>query len=230
MPKYLLEEETSLFPPGHLADDDGIVAVGGDLSPERLVHAYSRGCFPWYSDGSPILWHCPDPRFVLEPAHLHVPRSLEKTLRKGTFSFAFDEAFADVIGACARARRPGQRGTWITADMEAAYIELHRLGFAHSVEAYADGHLVGGLYGVALGRIFFGESMFAKAPDASKAAFVTLVRRLSAAGYGLIDCQQETQHLERFGAKAWPRARFLKTLATLLQAPTEVGAWTMPPA
>ncbi|HLL56237.1 MAG TPA: leucyl/phenylalanyl-tRNA--protein transferase [Myxococcaceae bacterium] len=226
MPIFLLNEDEEAFPPQALTDPSGILAVGGDLSPRRLLNAYARGIFPWYSDGQPILWHCPNPRFVLEPTRLHVPKSLRKTLRRGTFELRFDTAFADVISHCADARRPGQRGTWITDDMREAYIELHRLGFAHSAESWSEGKLVGGLYGVSLGSVFFGESMFALAPDASKAAFIVLVEHLVGWGFTLIDCQQETEHLARFGAEAWPRERFLEALEQGLQHPTRRGSWS----
>lgn len=208
------------------ADEDGVLAVGGDLSVERLVHAYRRGIFPWYGPGLPILWHCPDPRFVLRPESLHVPRSLAKTMRRGHFEVRYDTAFAEVIRACARTRRPGQRGTWITGDMERAYLALHDAGHAHSVEAFADGTLVGGLYGVALGRVFFGESMFARAPEASKVAFATLVPKLQADGFALIDCQQETEHLRRFGAAFMARDAFC---AEVEQLTAGASAWHQAP-
>lgn len=226
MPIFLLNDDEEAFPPPALADPSGILAVGGDLSPRRLIAAYARGIFPWYSDGQPILWHSPDPRFVLEPSKLHVPKSLRKAIRQGRFDFRLDTAFEQVITRCAEVRRPGQRGTWITDDMHDAYVELHRLGFAHSAESWAEGQLVGGLYGVSLGSVFFGESMFALAPDASKAAFAQLVERLVAWGFTLIDCQQETEHLARFGAEAWPRPRFLEALEEGLKHPTRRGPWT----
>ncbi len=226
MPIFLLNEDEEAFPSQELTDPSGILAVGGDLSPRRLLNAYARGIFPWYSEGQPILWHCPNPRFVLEPGKLHVPKSLRKTLRRGAFDVRFDTAFDQVITYCADARRPGQRGTWITDDMRDAYIELHRLGFAHSAESWADGKLVGGLYGVSLGSVFFGESMFALQPDASKAAFTVLVEGLVGWGFTLIDCQQETEHLARFGAEAWPRERFLAALDSGLEHPTRRGSWS----
>ena len=226
MPIYLLGEDPELFPPPERADRGGLLAVGGDLSPERLLAAYSRGIFPWYNEGQPILWHSPDPRFVLEPAHLHVGRSLRKTLKAGVYEIRWDSAFADVIAACSLTPRPGQDGTWITPAMQEAYAALHRLGYAHSVEAWADGVLVGGFYGVSLGAAFFGESMFARAPDASKVAFATAVERFSAWGFHFIDCQVETEHLARFGAGPWPRARFLAALARALREPTRRGPWT----
>ncbi len=225
MPYAFLGPNPALFPNVEDAEDDGIVAIGGDLSIERLLNAYSRGIFPWYSEGLPILWHSPDPRFVLELDALHVPKSLAKQLKREIYQVKYDTAFEQVIDACARVRRPGQRGTWITRDMKKAYVELHQQGFAHSIESYAGGQLVGGLYGVSLGNIFFGESMFARAPDASKVAFVTLALRLKALGVTLIDCQQETEHLRRFGAEAWPRPRFIAALEKLVTAPTRRGSW-----
>jgi leucyl/phenylalanyl-tRNA--protein transferase len=223
MPVYRLDERL-VFPPVEHAED-GLLAVGGDLRPERLVLAYSQGIFPWYSRGQPILWHSPDPRMVLRAKDIHVPKSLAKTLRKGVFSFTLDTRFAEIIDHCARAERPGQGGTWITADMKRAYLELHRQGLAHSVEAWADGRLVGGLYGVSLGAAFFGESMFTKAPDASKAAFVTLVGQLVAWGITLLDSQVFTPHLARFGATEWPRRQYLQALRLALRAPTRKGRW-----
>lgn len=227
MPIYLLDpDDPETFPPPEKADRSGLLAVGGDLSPERLLAAYSQGIFPWYSEGQPILWHSPHPRFVLEPARLHVGRSLRKAINAGTYEVRWDTAFADVITACGQVPRPGQRGTWITNDMREAYITLHQLGFAHSVESWADGELKGGLYGISLGAAFFGESMFAHAPDASKVAFVTAVERFREWGFHLIDCQQETEHLARFGAEPWPRKRFLSALAQALKEPTRRGSWT----
>jgi len=205
---------------------EGLVAWGGDLAPARLLAAYRRGIFPWYDEGQPILWHSPDPRFVLEPAKIHIPRSLRKVMNRPAYEVRYDTAFPLVIAACARVRRPGQRGTWITREMERAYVELHRRGYAHSVESWSGGRLCGGLYGVSLGAAFFGESMFALAPDASKVAFAALARRLSGWGFQLIDCQVETEHLSRFGAEHWPRQRFLEALARALEAPTRQGPWT----
>jgi leucyl/phenylalanyl-tRNA--protein transferase len=215
------------FPPPHLADEDGLLAVGADLEPDRLLSAYRLGIFPWPLLGAaePILWWSPDPRFVLYPAELVTHRSLARQLRRGTFEVRFDTRFTEVIHCCARAKRPRQRGTWITAAMEVAYLRLHQLGYAHSVESYADGELVGGLYGVALGGVFFGESMFSRRSDASKVAFVRLVERLAAWGFGLIDCQQPTAHLARFGARAIPRAQFQRELQKLLALVDRRGRW-----
>ena len=219
---FLLGQDPEAFPPPERADRSGLLAVGGDLTPERLLAGYRRGIFPWYSEGQPILWHSPDPRFLLLPGNLHVSRSLEKVLRRRTFEIRADTAFAEVLRACAEAPRPGQDGTWITHDVEQAYLTLHRLGHAHSVEAWRDGKLEGGLYGVALGRAFFGESMFSRVPDASKAAFATAARALFDAGCLLIDCQVETDHLARFGAVDVPRRRFLGLLGPAVHGRPEL--------
>jgi leucyl/phenylalanyl-tRNA--protein transferase len=215
------------FPDPRRADPDGLLAVGGDLSPERLMAAYASGIFPWFDDSSPILWWSPDPRLVLEPAALHVPRSLARTIRRATYRVTADAAFERVIRSCAQTERPGQAGTWITEEMVAAYLRLHELGLAHSFEAWAGEALAGGLYGVSLGAAFFGESMFARSPDASKVAFVRGVEHLRAHGVRLVDCQVRTDHLVRFGAQEWPRHRFLAALARALQAPTRQGRWAL---
>jgi len=227
LPVFLLNEDPDLFPPADEAEEGGLLAVGGDLSPRRLLTGYGRGIFPWYSEGQPILWHSPDPRFVLEPSKLHVPKSLRKTMKRGQFEVKLDTAFESVIDGCAKTPRPGQLGTWITHDMRAAYVELFRMGLAHSAESWVDGSLMGGLYGVSLGSVFFGESMFAWAPEASKVAFATLVEQLQAWGFTLIDCQMETQHLARFGAESWPRSRFLSELKAGLRHPTRQGRWAL---
>lgn len=227
MPVFQLDHEIA-FPRPDLADDSGLLAVGGDLSVERLLLAYSLGIFPWYSEDLPILWHSPDPRMVLLPDDMHVGRSLKKTMRRGVYDVRLDTNFERVIRACAETYRPDQDGTWVTDDMQRAYIELHEQGFAHSVEAYRDGELVGGLYGVSLGAAFFGESMFAHAPDASKVAFATLVDQLRRWRFELIDCQVHTDHLARFGATEWPRPRFLEALDHALHArPTRRGYWAL---
>lgn len=215
------------FPPlsAALADPNGLLAAGGDLSPERLVAAYSRGIFPWYAEGQPILWWSPDPRMVLRVDAFRVSRSLRKRVQAGTYETRFDTAFRAVVAACARARRPGQHGTWITPPMIDAYCELHRLGYAHSVESWRDGELAGGLYGVALGRVFFGESMFAHATDASKVALVALVAHLQRIGVPLVDCQQETAHLASFGARPIPRAQFAMALAALIHSTAPPAGW-----
>jgi len=217
VPVYRLGREID-FPPAEAAHASGLLAIGGDLSPERLLLAYARGIFPWYEQGQPILWHSPDPRFVLVPSELHVPRSLERrVLRRRRFAFTLDTAFRRVMEGCAAAPRPEGPGTWITPEMIEAYVRLHALGRAHSIEAWdADGRLAGGVYGVALGAFFSAESMFTAVPDAGKAALVTLVRWLGAHGCRLVDCQVYTANLERFGAREWPRARYLASLHTLV--------------
>ncbi len=225
MPIYALPDE-HIFPDPELADPTGLIAVGGDLHPSRLLRGYSLGIFPWYSEGQPILWHSPDPRFVLPLEELHVGRTLRQTLKKRPYELTVDSAFSDVIAACADTPRPGQDGTWITDEMEQAYNHLHGLGFAHSVEAWLDGDLVGGLYGVSLGRAFFGESMFAHSSDASKIAFVALVAQLRRWDFALLDSQVHTDHLERFGAREIPRADYLVRLRQALSAPTRQGRWT----
>ena len=217
------------FPPPEQAEPGGLLAVGGDLEPRRLLAAYRQGIFPWYEEGLPILWPCPNPRTVLLPADLHVSRSLHKTLRRAPFRLTLDSAFEQVIRACAQTPRPGQDGTWITADMISAYARLHELGFAHSAETWVEGELVGGVYGISLGGCFFGESMFAARSDASKVAFVSLVRQLERWSFDLVDCQVHTEHLERFGAVDWPRPRFLATLARSLEKPNRQGPWRFDP-
>jgi leucyl/phenylalanyl-tRNA---protein transferase len=226
VPVYRLPREP-VFPEPAQAEPDGLLAVGGDLSPERLLEAYAAGIFPWYSEGSPILWWSPDPRLVLDPAALHVSRSLERTLRRGRYDIRADTAFAQVIRRCAVKPRAGQEGTWITSAMIRAYERLHDLGFAHSFEAWERGALAGGLYGVSLGGAFFGESMFADRPDASKAAFVEGVRWLAAHGVDLVDCQVRTEHLVRFGAVELARDVFLERLAAALERPTLRGRWDL---
>jgi leucyl/phenylalanyl-tRNA--protein transferase len=223
VPVFQLDERL-IFPHPELAED-GLLAVGGDLSTERLLLAYAMGIFPWYEEGQPILWHSPDPRLVLPAGKLHVPRRLERTLRRGGYRVTFDVAFDRVIDACARAPRPGQHGTWITRDMRRAYKRLRRAGYAHSAEAWRGDLLAGGLYGVSIGGAFFGESMFSREPDASKVAFVTLVRHLDAWGIRLVDCQVTTPHLERFGARELPRAQFLAELGRALELPGRRGCW-----
>lgn len=216
------------FPDPQEADADGLLAYGGDLSPQRLLTAYAMGIFPWPSgEAWPLLWFSPDPRMILVPSALHISHSLRKMINKGAFEMRFDTAFAQVVRACAMTRRPGQQGTWITRDMVRAYGELYELGFAHSVEAWSEGRLVGGLYGVSLGAAFFGESMFTHRPNASKVAFVQLVRQLQAWDFHVVDCQIYSDHLARFGAIAWPREQFLCTLAQALQVPTRRGRWAL---
>lgn len=226
LPVYLLNQQL-VFPPPEGASEEGVVAIGGDLRPERLLLAYAQGIFPWPAEGMPLLWFSPDPRFVLTPAELHVPRSLAKRAKRGDYEIRYDTAFEAVIRACARTKRQGQRGTWILPGMVEGYAELHRLGFAHSVECWMDGELAGGLYGVSLGHAFFGESMFARRPDASKLAFLHLVTRLGRWGFDLIDCQVRTEHLARFGAYDIPREAFLERLQASLEHETRRGLWTL---
>jgi leucyl/phenylalanyl-tRNA--protein transferase len=202
----------------------GLLAVGGDLSPERLLAAYREGIFPWYSEEEPLLWWSPDPRFVLFPKELRISRSMRQFLKKGLLRITFDHAFRDVIAAC-RKPRPGQDGTWITKEMEEAYVTLHDLGYAHSVAVWQDGTLVGGLYGVSLGHTFFGESMFSKRANASKAALITLVSRLRELHFDLIDCQVETPHLGSLGARLIPRREFITLLNESLRHETLRGNW-----
>jgi len=217
-----LQRDSLNFPAldGALREPNGLLAAGGDLTAERLVQAYRHGCFPWYEEGQPILWWSPDPRTVLLPDELHVSRSLSKCLRQGRYAVTFDTDFAAVILACA-GRRQGADGTWITTPMQAAYRQLHQHGIAHSVEVWLDGELVGGLYGLAIGQLFFGESMFSHADNASKVGFVSLVARLREWGFALIDCQMPTQHLHSFGARAISRAAFAQYLARHLDQPNK---------
>jgi leucyl/phenylalanyl-tRNA--protein transferase len=214
------------FPPvaKALKSPNGLLCAGADLSPERLVEAYRHGIFPWYSEGDPILWWSPDPRMVLFPGELKVSRSLRKTVARGTYEIRVDSAFGRVMEECA-APRDGQPGTWIVPEIVAAYTRLHVRGFAHSVESWQDGELVGGLYGVSLGEAFFGESMFSRATDASKVALVALVERLAQAGCRVIDCQQATAHLASLGAREIPRAAFVKLLGEAIPGVPEPARW-----
>lgn len=214
------------FPPLNkaLREPDGLLAIGGCLSKRRLLSAYRHGIFPWYNPGEPILWWSPNPRLVLFPNKLKVSRSLRKTLHKNIFSVTFDKAFNEVIAACAAPRKEGG-GTWITTEISQAYKELHQLGIAHSIETWFEGELVGGLYGVALGSVFFGESMFHTRTDASKVAFVSLVQQLESWGYQLIDCQVQTRHLTSFGAEEIDRAYFAQLLNEYCDIPAHPSAW-----
>jgi len=214
------------FPDVELAlkEPDGLLAIGGDLSSVRLLNAYESGIFPWYGPGQPILWWSPDPRLVLLPESLHISRSLRKTLRKRVFRVTLDEAFEAVIGNCSGPRE-NAGGTWITPEMTTAYLELHRQGYAHSVECWQDNRLVGGLYGVSIGRLFFGESMFAHASDASKVALVNLAMQLSHWGFPLIDCQVHTPHLESLGAIPLPRKEFTRILRAACALPAPPSPW-----
>jgi leucyl/phenylalanyl-tRNA--protein transferase len=211
MPVFTLSDRLS-FPPPRLAIQEGLLAVGGDLSVERLLLAYSSGIFPWYSSGEPILWWSPDPRLVLYPAELRISKSLRKVINRRLFHITVDNAFDAVIQGCAEIKRSYGEGTWITDEMKRAYCELHRCGYAHSVEAWQDNELVGGLYGVALGHVFFGESMFSRVSNASKVAFAAFVEVLKRFKFDLIDCQVKTDHLIRFGAREIPRKKFLEQL------------------
>ena len=208
------------FPPVSraLRSPNGLLCAGGELTPQRLIEAYRHGIFPWFSEGDPVLWWSPDPRMVLFPGELKVSRSLRKTLQRGIYETRFDTTFREVMEACA-APREGQNGTWIMPEMVAAYTRLHHMGLAHSVESWSGGELVGGLYGIALGKVFFGESMFTRAPDASKVALVRLVEHLKAQDYRVVDCQQATAHLASLGAREIPRKEFSKLLQESIQYP-----------
>ena len=217
---------SATFPPLEqaLSEPDGLLAAGGDLSAARLIDAYSRGIFPWFEPDQAILWWSPNPRCVLYPARLHQSRSLQKTLRKKQFSVTFDQAFEQVIAACAEPRTDSE-GTWITPEMAAAYTQLHRQKFAHSVEVWQNNDLVGGLYGVAIGQIFFGESMFSRVSNASKVALATMASNLLEWDYRLIDCQVHSAHLSQLGAESIPRAKFVEELATGLRQSVSADAW-----
>ncbi|HWR78279.1 MAG TPA: leucyl/phenylalanyl-tRNA--protein transferase [Thiobacillus sp.] len=218
---------TPFFPPveSALREPNGLLAMGGDLSVERLLDAYRHGIFPWFNPGEPILWWSPDPRMVLVPGEVRVTRSLAKRIRNAGFELRVDTAFAEVMRACA-APREGESGTWISPLMVAAYTRLFDAGYAHSVETWHDGVLVGGLYGVAIGRMFYGESMFSREPDASKIALVRLAQQLQQWEFGLIDCQMETPHLASLGARTMPRAAFAARVAELVKLPHRSGPWT----
>lgn len=216
-----------VFPPVEraLAEPNGLLAAGGDLSPERILAAYRQGIFPWFSAGEPILWWSPDPRMVLFPAEIKISRSLAKVLRNKAYEVRLDTAFAQVMAACAGTPREGQNGTWITTEMQAAYGRLHELGYAHSVETWMDGKLAGGLYGMALGKAFYGESMFSWRTDASKIALAHLCAHLQRQGFGIIDCQMETAHLASLGARPIPRSDFVALLRRFVAADFPPGRW-----
>lgn len=220
---YLNEE--NVFPPVSFAQKNGILAIGGDLSPARLIAAYEKGIFPWYSQGDPIIWWSPDPRFVIFPEKIKISRSMKQEIRKGTFKITADRAFDQVIKAC-RNPRKHESGTWITDDIVKGYTELHKLGYAHSIEAWKDEKLTGGLYGVSLGRCFFGESMFYTEPNSSKAAFITLAEKLASLNFDIIDCQVYTAHLESLGAVEIPREEFIAILNSSLTQETLKGNWS----
>lgn len=224
MPVQILDEEIS-FPHASFSDKDGLLAIGGDLSPDRLLYAYANGIYPWFSEGSPILWWSPDPRMILVPGEFKRSKSLNQTIRRGKFETRFDENFRSVIRHCAETVRRGEEGTWITPGIITAYIGLHEMGFAHSVESYMNGRLAGGLYGISLGKVFFGESMFHLERDASKVALSALVERCLEWDFHFIDAQQRTEHLRSLGAKPMPRDAFLAMLAGALKYPTLTGKW-----
>lgn len=224
MPVFRLSRKLT-FPPAHMAIEEGLLAVGGDLSIKRLVQAYRQGIFPWYTEDDPILWWSPDPRLVLYPEAVHVSRSLRKLMRRNRFTVTMDTAFGRVIRACAGNRGPDHPGTWIVPEMISAYERLHAAGLAHSVEAWEGDALAGGLYGVSLGGCFFGESMFTRVTNASKVALVRLADGLRHDGFALIDCQVTTDHLMQFGAREIPRRQFLQELQMALKQPTRQGGW-----
>ena len=222
-------ENADAFPPLELAlsEPNGLLCAGGDLSPQRLIRAYQRGIFPWYSNGEPILWWSPNPRMVLMPSRFKLSRSLRRTLRGQKFKVRFDTRFQAVIRACAKTPRNGQAGTWITAEMQAAYCALFELGYAHSVETWLDDQLVGGLYGLAIGKMFYGESMFSHVSDASKIALAHLTSYLDMQGFGLIDCQMNTPHLASLGAHEIPRTEFIERLRELIALPSSPQRWVV---
>ena len=224
MPVYQIPDEL-VFPDPDLAEEDGLLGVGGDLKPERLLLAYRNGIFPWFSKGEPIMWWSPEPRCVLYPENLKVSTSLRQALRKGGYEVRFDTCFTDVIRHCAATKRKGQRGTWITKEMVEAYIRLHELGYAHSTEVFMGGELAGGLYGVAIGMTYSGESMFHLRPEASKIALYHLVQRLKDWKFPLIDCQVTNPHLLSLGAEEMPRKEFLKQVKKNREKKGHLGKW-----
>ncbi len=227
MPIFWLPDNELNFPDPSLADQDGILAIGGDLSPERLILAYRHGIFPWFNPGEPYLWWSPDPRFVLFPKELKIAKSMRPYFNQKRFEVTIDTDFRAVIRNCQTNNRSGQYGgTWITDEMLEAYCKLHELGYAHAVSVWDDGALVGGLYGVALGKVFFGESMFTKMSNASKFGFITLVKELEKRDFQLIDCQQQTRHLASLGAIAIPREVFLDLLEKYISEPILADKWT----
>ncbi|WP_373029485.1 leucyl/phenylalanyl-tRNA--protein transferase [Sulfurovum sp.] len=220
-----LSKYSTEFPDPRSASDEGLLAYGGDLSTHRLISAYKKGIFPWYSEGDPILWWSPNPRLLLYPNKFKVRKSFRRVLRSGKFTVTFDERFSEVIRYCATVSREGQNSSWIVSEMIEAYIRLHEEGFAHSVEVYREGELVGGLYGIALGKAFFGESMFSLVPDASKVAFKALSDVLGRRGYDFIDCQMKTDHMIGLGAEAVERSLFLDALEEAIEKPMDFGSW-----
>ena len=228
IPHRLAADADAPFPPATdaLRDPDGLLAVGGDLSPARLLNAYAHGIFPWFSEGQPILWWSPDPRTVFRTDGVHLSRRFRRVLHQSDWIVQADTAFAEVMRACAASPRPGQDGTWITAGMQRAYMELHRLGYAHSVEVFDEEALVGGIYGVAIGQMFFGESMFSGRSGGSKVALAALAGTLAQWGWPLMDAQVENPHLLRMGAEHLPRSAFLESVRELVQRPGDAGGWT----
>ncbi len=226
MPVFELHPHRIEFPDPKYTDDSGILAVGGDLQAERLLLAYDMGLFPWFNENEPPLWWCPDPRMVLYPNELRISKSMRSVLRKNLFRVTADQNFEEVIRNCGAVPRPGQDGTWITEDIVNGYLELHRMGFAHSIEVWSNNTLTGGLYGVSLGKIFFGESMFSLAPNASKVGFIKLVEALKVNDFHLVDCQVHTAHLESLGAEEISRASFLPQLREALTSETIRGSWS----
>lgn len=227
MPIFRLVDDI-VFPPIQLTSESGILAIGGDLSPGRLLEAYRQGIFPWYSEGDPIIWWSPDPRFVLFLDEIKISRSMKKVLRQGVFKITYDNTFREVVGLCQKARRK-QKGTWITDEMLEAYCTLHTLGFAHSAEAWHEGKLVGGIYGISLGRCYFGESMFSLMNNASKAALVSLVYKLKELEFNFLDCQVHTAHLQSLGARYISRTEFARLLTEGLGRETLRGNWMYMP-
>lgn len=228
MPVFWLYNDDYSFPDPALSNPDGLLAAGGDLAPERLLEAYKLGIFPWYNSDDPILWWSPDPRLVLFPQELRISKSMRPYFNQPKFQLSFDQSFREVMRGCQETERTNQAGTWINEDIIEAYTELHNMGHAHSVEVWQDGQLVGGLYGICLGKFFFGESMFARAANASKFGFISLVRWLQARDFQLIDCQQETAHLMSLGARAISRQDFMARLqGNLAKYPLRPGRWSL---
>ena len=227
MPVFWLSEHDLSFPHPELANEDGILAIGGDLSVDRLLTAYRLGLFPWYNPEDPILWWSPDPRFVLFPEELKVAKSMRPYFNQQKFHATFDQNFEAVIKGCQQQKRQGQSGgTWISEEIIESYIQLHQAGYAHSVEVWEEEKLVGGLYGIAIGKIFFGESMFSKASNASKFGFISMVHQLRKKGFWMIDCQQETEHMKSLGGRAIPRRAFLDYMQKNESESTFVGNWS----
>ncbi|WP_027360130.1 leucyl/phenylalanyl-tRNA--protein transferase [Desulforegula conservatrix] len=226
MPVFYLSENKQTFPPPFLADQTGLLAVGGDLSVQRLITAYSSGIFPWYNEDEPILWWSPDPRLVLFPDEIHISRSLAKAIRKNVYEISVDKAFKDVITKCRDVHTETKSGTWLVDEMLAAYVLLHELGYAHSVEAWKGEELVGGLYGVSIGKCFFGESMFSTSDNSSKVAFAVFTKWLAKMDFEIIDCQVATKYLSSFGAREIPRKEFLGLLEKTVVKPGIIGRWT----